>query len=337
MKLKNLFFAAIMITVVLPIIYVIFPSVIGVSIGLLNLGVSLVIIFILHYTQEMLVYNSDRLSQTIDVLKKEILDKETRLQVLEELTLPKQIAVYLETAAQLEQEGKLRAARDICLKGTTIFPNSKPLWIKLSKVVELMGNFSEAALHLKKAESLAPKDFELLYHLGDLLFQAGLYSEAINYYEKALKLGKDGVDIYLNKGEALVKIGKLAEAMAWYSKALQVYPDSLELRSNRAKVYLELGEYTICLKETNQILKRDPDFTAARYNKACCLCKIGELNYAKQELLMAIQSDRTWLEKAKNDPDLGAIQGHLCQGEAFMETENRVEPVKIETVLYSEH
>jgi tetratricopeptide (TPR) repeat protein len=303
--------------------------------GLFGLGLLTLVFFKLNELHTLMGDTQDLIKQ-ISGLKKEMSDFGIRLQVLEELTLPKQVESYLKAADQLQRDGQLRWARNICLKGTEVFPQARDLITKLSRIVEEMGDYQEAAVVLKKVEALAPNDFALLFHLGNLWFQAGNYQEAINAYNKVLTQGGANVDVYLNKGEALVQLGKLAEAMAWYSQGIQKYPNHLELRSNRAKVYLELGENTACLKETNQILEENPDFAAARYNKACCLAKLGETSYAKLELLTAIQRDPSLLEKLKQDPDLKDIQGEICRAEAVIEKGDEITPVRIEARMYRE-
>jgi tetratricopeptide (TPR) repeat protein len=303
--------------------------------GLFGLGIMALVFFKLNELHTLMGDIQDFFKQISD-LKKELGDQDLRLKVLEELTLPKQVESYLQAADELQRNGQLRWARSICLKGMGLFPKVRDLIIKLSQIAEEMGNYQEAAEVLKKAEALAPKDSTLLFHLGNLWLRAGNYQEAITSYDKVLALGGSGVDIYLNKGEALVQLGKLAEAMALYSQGVQKYPKSVELRSNRAQVYLELGENTACLKETNQILEEAPDFAVARYNKACCLAKLGETSYAKQELLSAIQRDRSLLEKVKKDPDLQEIKGEVCRAEAVIEKGEEVTPVKIDARIYRE-
>ncbi|HEX3047482.1 MAG TPA: tetratricopeptide repeat protein [Bacillota bacterium] len=303
--------------------------------GLFGLGILALVFFKLNELHTLLSDIQD-LAKQISGLKKEVNAHDTRLQILEELTLPKQLENYSQTADQLWRDGQLRGARNICQKGVELFPRAKELIVKLSQIVEGMGSYQEAAEVLKKAEVLTPKDSDLVFHLGNLWFRAGNYQEAISAYDKALILGSESVDIYLNKGEALVQLGKLAEAMAWYSRGIEKYPNHMELRSNRAEVYLELGENSACLKETNQILEEKPDFAAAHYNKACCLAKLGETSYAKQELLTAIQRDYSLLEKVKQDPDLREIQGEVCRAEAVIEKGDEVTPVKIEARMYRE-
>ncbi len=60
-------------------------------------------------------------------------------------------------------------------------------------------------------------------------------------------------------------------------------------------------------------LERLPDAAVLHYNLACYNCQLGDLPLAKRRLKRAFKLDRTFREKALQDPDLEPLWDSLSE------------------------
>ncbi|NET11042.1 MAG: tetratricopeptide repeat protein, partial [Symploca sp. SIO2B6] len=169
-------------------------------------------------------------------------------------------------------------------------------------------DFDGALTAYEKAIALRQDSFEAWFGKGAVLRKLERYEEAIAVYEQAIHIKGDSPLVYYNKGLSALDIGQYEEAVTDLSQAIQLKPDFQKAWLQKSLALRKLQRYpeaeAACLKAT----QLNPEDAEARYAQACCDALQNNVDSAIDDLKLAIQLGTGISERAKQEPDLQALQ-----------------------------
>ncbi len=189
-------------------------------------------------------------------------------------------ALLLETALRREEAyQQLRAAYQLS-------PGDPHLWLQLSEMKRLLGDWSGALEYLDMALDIDPEN-PLYYHqLARVQKQLGQHQLSQLNSEKARHLRK-GFQEYL-KALGLSSSGQLDKVIALLQAVVRSYPELTSAGLLLADLYRRQGKNDRALESYLQVLKKDPGQRTAREQGAWIQLKSGSPDLS-QELLGASQ------------------------------------------------
>ncbi len=163
-------------------------------------------------------------------------------------------------------------------------PGMAPAHLNLGNVLQAQGRLAEAALSIRHALKITPRDFIAHSNLGSVFEQMGCPDNAEAAYRNALDLAPDNPTLH----EAL---GRMLEQQAHPDEALIAYSAALKIDRNYAPAHTAMGTL---LHKTRRMddaetayrnaLEIDPGYSAARQNLAVLLHETGRLDEAEDQL-----------------------------------------------------
>lgn len=177
---------------------------------------------------------------------------------------------------------------DIYQKSTELFPGCAKAFNNKGYILMLQGEYDEAKVALKKAESIAPSHGGVLNNLGIIAGIEGNYEEAEDYFTKAKK---QGVNVTYSMGVLNITKGN-------YDKALSQM-NNKNCDYNVALAHL-VNENTDKAKST---LECAPETAERDYLMAVVGARSNNKDMAFEYLVKAIQADNSYKEIAKNDKE----------------------------------
>jgi protein O-GlcNAc transferase len=127
-------------------------------------------------------------------------------------------------------------------------------------------NPNSAALLVKQALKLDPKNVDALRLFGVVLAQKHQHIEALNYFQKALKLDPKNGLVFSNIGNTLQELKRYEEALVAYDQAISLLPNYAEAYSNRGNALHELKRYQQALLSHRQAIAIEPNYAEAYSN-----------------------------------------------------------------------
>ncbi len=125
-------------------------------------------------------------------------------------------------------------AREVLEQGVRREPDGLTLQLlhsSLGRCLAEMGKYDEAALEIRKAISLNPKNPEYYYTLGNILGMAGKYQEAAPCFETAIRLDPKNIKAYKYLGMTYARMGKKDQA----KRLLETYLKSVSQDTSNTK------------------------------------------------------------------------------------------------------
>lgn len=135
--------------------------------------------------------------------------------------------------------------------------------------------YEQAELHILKASSIDPENFEILYLAGRCELMLGKWTEAERFLKLAEKMNPDFPQTYFYTGMARANKGAVEEAAVSFNSYVQKEPDNLIARYNRGFAMMKLGYIFYALEDFEFILKQNPNHTEALGKKGICLAMMG--------------------------------------------------------------
>lgn len=187
----------------------------------------------------------------------------------------------------------------------------------------VQGDIDEAMVHLEKALSLTPDDYNTLvraaraYHVRGknekaiealrraiqvhvgyarayhdlyiILSGMGRKEEALQVYINAVELNKNNPDIYFGYGSVLAEHGDYEEAIVQYEKALKMRPRDAGAYFNIGVVLAEKGDYDAAMNRFKDAIRINPDYAPAHYRLAVILKQKGFVEEAAKHYRAAVR------------------------------------------------
>jgi tetratricopeptide (TPR) repeat protein len=203
---------------------------------------------------------------------------------------------------ELIAQKQYKAARPILEHQLVTAPNNVPVLLKLSQVMDGLGDLDGAIKRAREATEADPKSPQAHFLLGRYLDANRDELAAMVQYEVVFdlnaedKLRKASYGPYLR---LLIKNGRMKDAQKISKKWLRQDPNSADCHFNRAWLLSQLSDEKSqkeAIEEYRKCLELEPHKTAARYNLAILLEHNGDMHGAVTEL-------KLFVEQAPGDPD----------------------------------
>lgn len=195
------------------------------------------------------------------------------------------------------------------------------------RAIDLDPDYDRAHYYLAHAydkldeSKLAIEEFEKVIELDEHDFVAyndlGSIYEVLNENEEAERYVKKSLDIKPDYGRALYNMGVLCkkkgdnkEALKYYYEAIGKFEDPF-LFLNMSAIYIEEIDYDAAIKILNRGLIDFPKSVNLHYNKACSFHLLGRDDWAKEEIIKAIEINEDAYDWALKDDDLSEIVKEL--------------------------
>jgi len=243
------------------------------------------------------------------------------------------------------QAGDLPAALEAGRQVLAIDPVRVGAMVVVALALRLCGRRDAALDWLRRAESLAPDDADVLNNLGCVLLEAGDPAGAMVRHYRALKSNPDCPEAHFNLANALRDYGRpeealvsyeralslkprfpaalvncgnvlrgrkrLAEAVELYKLAIECAPDLADAWNNLGTALTEQGYREAAVIAYEEALRLAPESAIAHYNLAN-LCKDDGENERLAALLeRAIELDPGLAEAHLNLGGLRKVQGRI--------------------------
>lgn len=195
------------------------------------------------------------------------------------------------------------------------------------RAIDLDPDYDRAHYYLAHAydkldeSKLAIEEFEKVIELDEHDFVAyndlGSIYEVLNENEEAERYVKKSLDIKPDYGRALYNMGVLCKKKGDNKLALKYYYDAIGkfedpfLFLNMSAIYIEEKDYDSAIKILNRGLIDFPKSVNLHYNKACSFHLLGRDDWAKEEIIKAIEINEDAYDWALKDDDLSEIVKEL--------------------------
>lgn len=158
-----------------------------------------------------------------------------------------------------------------------------------------------------KAETINnPRNVSAWERLGDAYKAAGLYKEAIQAIKIAISNNSTKPSYYYRLGLMYAAERKESEAVQAFEKVLELNPKHALAHASLGSHYRKLGMNELAQTHIKQALCTNFD-EENEYNRACLEAICGNTDRAIELLQIALQTKQTYINWAKNDPDLDSL------------------------------
>ena len=157
----------------------------------------------------------------------------------------------------------------------------------------------------KQADTLDPRNEQILFNLGTTLFNLKRDYEAVEIFAKIIEISPPNANVYASLGLALNNAGKIKESFAAFRRSLEITPNDPITLCNYANALHHAGEETEALTIVNQALKLPAgNFSAAFNIRGTILFNLKKYGEAKTDFESAVKIDPESAEPLNN---LGVI------------------------------
>ena len=158
-----------------------------------------------------------------------------------------------------------------------------------------------------KAETINnPRNVSAWERLGDAYKAAGLYKEAIQAIKIAISNNSTKPSYFYRLGLMYAAERKESEAVQAFEKVLELNPKHALAHASLGSHYRKLGMNELAQTHIKQALSTNFD-EENEYNRACLEAICGNTDRAIELLQIALQTKQTYINWAKNDPDLDSL------------------------------
>ncbi len=145
----------------------------------------------------------------------------------------------------------------------------------IGKILFEKGQYPKADLHILRASTIDPKDFDIIYLAGRSQLMLQKWENAETFFRQAQIMNPDYAPIYYYTGMARANRGDVYGAAASFNTYINKEPDNLVARYNRGFALLKIGYLPWALEDFDFILKNNPNHIEALGKKGICLAKMG--------------------------------------------------------------
>ena len=158
----------------------------------------------------------------------------------------------------------------------------------------------------QQATSKHPRNYILWEGLGEVYKSAGQYKDAILAFQKAISMNPVNPMSHYRLGLVYAAERKEQEAIKSFKKVLELDPNSAQAHASLASQFRKMGFEDVAQEHIEKA--RAMQFEGeSDYNHACLEAICGNTDRALELLQIALQTKQTYINWAKNDPDLDSL------------------------------
>ena len=177
-------------------------------------------------------------------------------------------------------------AGDAIRKETAAHTTDAQAWMWQGIIDLALGQLDNAVADLDRAQSLDPKNIDILYHRGRAALTLSRQS-----YEAMFKLDPQSWHVHQVLAEAAVESSNDTEAIEQYKQAIAQAPPQSGLYEALGSAYWRTGKYAEAQDAYEQAVKIDPDDIVAAYKLGCLRVDRSDAAGGKAVLSRVQQAD----------------------------------------------
>jgi len=176
----------------------------------------------------------------------------------------------------------------------------------LSKGIDFFtqGQYDKAIASFEKVIEKFPSSVEGYYNLGLTYLRKGDIDQAIVLLEKAKELYPEGIEVYLALGECYFNKGDSEKAMISFSRAIELQPDNPRSYYNLGIVYYKLDKTNEALQAFNKSIELNPEFSSAYY-------QAGLASVKREDFERAIKYFEDFLRVEPDAPEANQVKAMI--------------------------
>lgn len=157
-----------------------------------------------------------------------------------------------------------------------------------------------------QATSQQPRSYLTWERLGEVYKSAGQYGDAIGAFQKAILINPRNSMSHYRLGLVYAAERKEQEAINSFTKVLELNPNSAQAHASLASQYRKMGFEKIAQEHIEKARSMQLE-DESDYNNACLEAICGNTDRAFELLQIALQTKQTYINWARNDPDLNSL------------------------------
>jgi tetratricopeptide (TPR) repeat protein len=162
-------------------------------------------------------------------------------------------------------------------------------------------DFPQGLKYLRIADSLSPRNPEVLTQIGNTYQSMKLYDSAEVYYRRVLSLDAQRFDAHSALAFLYMDTGRLEESLNWWRRCIRLNPQFVEGYFFIGKVLKDLGKIEEALNVWNTTLALQPAFTPALYQSALLYEELDQVDSVISRLQRIAEIDTV---AAESDPEI---------------------------------
>ncbi|OOG77041.1 tetratricopeptide repeat protein [Algoriphagus sp. A40] len=170
-----------------------------------------------------------------------------------------------------EELGKMEEAMEDYDRILDLDPGYAQAHAAIGKILFEKEYYKPAELHILRAASLDPEDFEIIYLAGRSQLMVNNWVRAEIFLKQAQQMNPEFAQVYYYTGLARANQGDVNGAAASFNTYLTKEPDNLAARYNRGFALLKIGYLPWALEDFDFVLKNNPNHIEALARKGVCL------------------------------------------------------------------
>ncbi len=187
---------------------------------------------------------------------------------------------------------------------TTQNPTILPLAVELNNQgirLTVKKDYLNALELFEQADSLSPRNEQILFNLGMALLNLKRADEAIEVFVKTIEIAPKNANAYNSLGLALNNVGKMVESFSAFRHSLEISPNDLVTLCNYANALHHAGNEVEALAIVQQAIKLPAENFSAAYNiRGTILFNLKKYREAKTDFESAVKFDPESAEPLNN-------------------------------------
>ena len=245
---------------------------------------------------------------------------------MESSTLSTQVAVQINQAVALRQQGKLWEALQIFQQALSLDPNNFDALLGIGTLNAQLGRFKEALPLIMRAGVVQPNNFAIYCSLGEALQGLKRYAEALARYDEALAVDPENANVYNNRGIVLKELTRYEDALGSCDRAIALGPDFAEGYCNRGNALGNLRRYEDAVASYDRAIALNIDYAEAYYKRGLALQQLKRYGDALTSYDWAISLKPDFAEAYCNR---GSALGNLRRYEDAVASYDRAIALKL--------
>ncbi|MBI5764419.1 MAG: tetratricopeptide repeat protein [Planctomycetes bacterium] len=188
------------------------------------------------------------------------------------------------------------------------------------------GRFDAARAEYTMALECDPRHVHARNNLALLLLDVGQFKEAADHLRTVLTITPDAPDVLSNLSLALASDGQTDEAIECCKKALAINPGELRALTNWGAALGIRGDADGAIAKFEEALKQNADFADARRNLAAALWRTGRLPEAAEQYKLLLHARPDDFDALQNMGRLLIVLNRLAEAQTALEMALRVRP-----------
>jgi uncharacterized protein HemY len=169
----------------------------------------------------------------------------------------------LHNAMLASDDNRSTDARQFLEKALQLDPTSPTTLRQLGELELAAGDFSKAAIHLKRAREVRSDDSTAAFELGEAMEKSGDWSGARDALESSLKLAPSQMSARLLLGRVYLQLKDAKNAADQFEAALLVDSNNSVGRLGLAEAQIQQSDFAGALPDLEALTKTDPRNAAA--------------------------------------------------------------------------